>query len=129
MDRLGPQHARKSVTDEAHLGNPDCHWQLNAKVETTDDTLADKARLDDLMERLKAQIESTPSQGFPGPVAVGYHRRGVAHATPYAADRIDYSNWELSADRSNAARREMIAGGMDPHKFGRVVGLADGAVR
>ena len=35
-----------------------------------------------------------------------------------------YSNWELSADRANASRRELIAGGMDEAKMLRVVGLA-----
>lgn len=38
--------------------------------------------------------------------------------------RVDYTNWELSADRANAARRALIAGGMQEEKIGRVVGLA-----
>jgi chemotaxis protein MotB len=38
--------------------------------------------------------------------------------------RPDYSNWELSADRANAARRALLDGGMDPAKIARVVGLA-----
>jgi chemotaxis protein MotB len=37
----------------------------------------------------------------------------------------DYTNWELSADRANAARREFIAGGVKPERFAQVVGLAD----
>lgn len=36
-----------------------------------------------------------------------------------------YSNWELSSERSNAARRELINGGLDPVKTARVIGLAD----
>lgn len=39
-------------------------------------------------------------------------------------DSPDYSNWELSADRANASRRELIAGGMSPEKMLRVVGLS-----
>jgi chemotaxis protein MotB len=35
-----------------------------------------------------------------------------------------YTNWELSADRANAARRALVAGGMDAGKVVRVVGLA-----
>jgi chemotaxis protein MotB len=35
-----------------------------------------------------------------------------------------YTNWELSSDRANAARRALVAGGMDPDKIVRVVGLA-----
>ncbi|MGC4028967.1 MAG: OmpA family protein [Steroidobacteraceae bacterium] len=35
-----------------------------------------------------------------------------------------YTNWELSADRANAARRALLDGGLDPQKIARVVGLA-----
>ena len=35
-----------------------------------------------------------------------------------------YSNWELSADRANAARRALLDGGLDETKIARVVGLA-----
>ena len=38
--------------------------------------------------------------------------------------RKQYSNWELSADRANAARRELIKGGMPKEQIGRVVGLS-----
>jgi chemotaxis protein MotB len=36
-----------------------------------------------------------------------------------------YSNWELSADRANAARRALLGGGLVSEKIARVVGLAD----
>jgi chemotaxis protein MotB len=39
------------------------------------------------------------------------------------ADR-GYSNWELSADRANASRRELAAAGMPEDKLARVVGMA-----
>ncbi|HTR07152.1 MAG TPA: motility protein MotB, partial [Paraburkholderia sp.] len=42
----------------------------------------------------------------------------------YAGGEKGYSNWELSADRANASRRELIAGGMDESKVMRVLGLA-----
>jgi chemotaxis protein MotB len=35
-----------------------------------------------------------------------------------------YSNWELSADRANAARRALVAAGLPDGKIARVVGLA-----
>lgn len=38
---------------------------------------------------------------------------------------LDYTNWELSADRANATRRELISHGMDEHKVVRIVGTAD----
>jgi chemotaxis protein MotB len=37
----------------------------------------------------------------------------------------DYSNWELSADRANAARRLLIKGGVHLKKIAQVVGLSD----
>lgn len=49
---------------------------------------------------------------------------GHTDATPYANGSRGYSNWELSADRANASRRELITGGMDEAKMLRVVGLA-----
>ena len=35
-----------------------------------------------------------------------------------------YTNWELSTERANAARRALVEGGLDPDKIARVVGLA-----
>lgn len=49
---------------------------------------------------------------------------GHTDSTPYGGGERGYSNWELSADRANASRRELIAGGMDEQKVARVVGLA-----
>jgi chemotaxis protein MotB len=48
---------------------------------------------------------------------------GHTDSTPYFTD-AGYSNWELSADRANASRRALIAGGMADTKILRVVGLA-----
>jgi chemotaxis protein MotB len=47
---------------------------------------------------------------------------GHTDRKPYVA--VNYTNWELSADRANAARRALLAGGLAPEKIGRVVGLA-----
>ncbi|QDD65308.1 motility protein MotB [Herbaspirillum seropedicae] len=49
---------------------------------------------------------------------------GHTDATPYSKGEKGYSNWELSADRANASRRELIIGGMDESKVLRVVGLS-----
>ena len=49
---------------------------------------------------------------------------GHTDATPYPSGEKGYSNWELSADRANASRRELIAGGMSESKVLRVVGLS-----
>jgi chemotaxis protein MotB len=49
---------------------------------------------------------------------------GHTDSTPFWNGDKGYSNWELSADRANASRRELIAGGMEEAKILRVVGLA-----
>ncbi|WP_067701052.1 MULTISPECIES: flagellar motor protein MotB [unclassified Erwinia] len=43
----------------------------------------------------------------------------------YAGGDRGYSNWELSADRANASRRELIIGGLASGKMIRVIGMAD----
>ncbi|MEL4014686.1 flagellar motor protein MotB [Dryocola clanedunensis] len=43
---------------------------------------------------------------------------------PYARGELGYSNWELSADRANASRRELMYGGLTDGKVLRVVGMA-----
>ncbi len=53
---------------------------------------------------------------------------GHTDATPFSTGESAYSNWELSADRANASRRELIAGGMDEFKLLRVVGLSSSAL-
>jgi chemotaxis protein MotB len=42
---------------------------------------------------------------------------------PYTGAR-GYTNWDLSADRANAARRALQEGGLESRKVARVVGLA-----
>ena len=49
---------------------------------------------------------------------------GHTDAALYGGGDKGYSNWELSADRANATRRELLAGGMSDEKIVRVVGLA-----
>lgn len=46
---------------------------------------------------------------------------GHTDATQYAGGDRGFSNWELSASRANASRRELIVGGMDDRKVVRVV--------
>jgi chemotaxis protein MotB len=49
---------------------------------------------------------------------------GHTDATPYNGPD-HFGNWELSAERANAARRALIDGGMPAEKVTRVVGLAE----
>ena len=48
---------------------------------------------------------------------------GHTDSTPYG--RPDYSNWELSADRANAARRILTESGLDDNRISQVRGFAD----
>ena len=50
---------------------------------------------------------------------------GHTDAVPYSGGTAGYSNWELSSDRANAARRALVAGGLREDKLLQVRGLAD----
>lgn len=49
---------------------------------------------------------------------------GHTDQTPFPGGERGYSNWELSADRANASRRELINAGMPEDKLVRVTGMA-----
>ncbi|GAB2512522.1 flagellar motor protein MotB [Lysobacter humi (ex Lee et al. 2017)] len=68
-----------------------------------------------ILIELAAYLDQVPNR-----VAIAGH----TDVTPYSA-RIGYSNWELSAERANAARRALIEGGYGAGKLARIVGLAD----
>ncbi len=53
---------------------------------------------------------------------------GHTDRTPYGNGERGYSNWELSADRANSSRRELVAAGMPDDKMARVVGLASSSL-
>ncbi len=58
---------------------------------------------------------------LPNYLSIGGHTDGL----PFAGGYRGYSNWELSSDRANASRRELVAGGFDSDKLLRVSGFAD----
>ena len=49
---------------------------------------------------------------------------GHTDAQPFPGGDRGYSNWELSSDRANASRRELLAGGLADDRVLRVQGLA-----
>ncbi len=49
---------------------------------------------------------------------------GHTDSTPFAAGDRGYGNWELSADRANASRRELVVGGVTNERVLRVQGMA-----
>ena len=50
---------------------------------------------------------------------------GHTDSLPYRGMVDGYSNWELSSERANAARRELLTGGMHADKILQIRGLAD----
>lgn len=68
----------------------------------------------------------------PNRISIAGHTDATPFATRYIyveygsfEERRAYTNWELSADRANAARRELIIGGLHKNKVAEVIGLAD----
>jgi chemotaxis protein MotB len=78
-----------------------------------------RAELEPYTREILHEIGKTLNQ-MPNKVSLSGH----TDATPYATDRKGFSNWDLSSDRANASRRELIAGGMNEEKVVRVVGLS-----
>jgi chemotaxis protein MotB len=78
-----------------------------------------RAELEPYTKDILHEIGKTLNQ-MPNKISLSGH----TDAQPYASDRKGFSNWDLSADRANASRRELIIGGMDEDKVARVVGLS-----
>jgi len=53
---------------------------------------------------------------------------GHTDAAPFGGGERGYSNWELSSDRANASRRELLLGGLPEDRMLRVQGLASSAL-
>jgi chemotaxis protein MotB len=49
---------------------------------------------------------------------------GHTDAALFSGGEFGYSNWELSSDRANASRRELVSAGLSEGKIVRVAGLA-----
>lgn len=62
-----------------------------------------------------------PINQLPNAITIAGH----TDAMRYASGDRNYSNWELSADRANAARRELVMGSLIEHKVKRILGLGD----
>ena len=58
---------------------------------------------------------------MPNMVRIEGHTDGLKYGNRPAG----YSNWELSTERANAARRELVRGGLQEERVSQVVGFAD----
>jgi chemotaxis protein MotB len=73
----------------------------------------------DLLTRLAEELGKLPNNVL---------LEGHTDSKPYAGDGA-YTNWELSADRANSARRLMQAHGLRPQQVVQVRGFADRQLR
>lgn len=71
-----------------------------------------KVYSEDILVELSRTIRRVPNK-----VSISGH----TDATPYSAEN-GYSNWELSADRANAARRALLWGGLPEDRVAQIVG-------
>ena len=76
-------------------------------------------QIEDAAKKLMAQVAVVVAK-LPNKISVTGH----TDATPYVG-RSNYGNWELSAERANASRRELAAAGLGPERIAKVVGMAD----
>jgi len=74
-----------------------------------------KGYMNDILQAIGAVLSVVPNR---------LTIEGHTDAKPFVGGERGYSNWELSSDRANATRRELVAAGMPDAKLGRVVGLA-----
>jgi chemotaxis protein MotB len=68
-----------------------------------------------LLEKLNAILDSLPNS-----ITI----EGHTDSRRYSQKR-DYTNWELSTERANSARRVLMGAGLPPERMDRVVGHAD----
>lgn len=74
-----------------------------------------KFYFEDILLELAPMVGSVPNK-----ISISGH----TDATPFGS-REDYSNWELSADRANTARRTLLFGGVKNKQIAQVVGLGE----
>jgi chemotaxis protein MotB len=109
-------------------------YQSQLKIDITDEGL--RVLITDEANRPMFANASAEMQGFaqdiikamaptfndlPNTISISGHTDSI----PYANNNGAYTNWELSADRANTARRVLLAGGLDSKHMLRVTGLAD----
>lgn len=80
------------------------------------------ARLQPYFEDILLAMADT-IKAVPNKISISGH----TDAKPYAGTG-DFGNWELSANRANAARRALVAGGYPDEQVARVVGYASSSL-
>jgi len=145
-------HALKQIREQQAKAEAEMLSSLKEKIEAVIDAngklsqYKSQIRLDMTAEGLRIQIVddqnrpmfdsgSSQVQGYMQDLlrAIGHVLQEVPNkltieghtdALAFSSGDSGYSNWELSADRANGSRRELIAGGLSGNKVLRVQGLA-----
>ena len=108
-------------------------YKQQVLIDITDDGL--RIQIVDNLKRPMFALSDDELQSYARDImkAIGKSLNGVENkltlsghtdAHPFPNKEKSYSNWELSADRANAARRELVNGGMDETKLLQVIGLS-----
>jgi len=77
------------------------------------------SELTDEAKTILTEIAQTIKE-LPNPIMIGGHTDARAFQSANG-----YTNWELSADRANSARRFLATVGIDPKQITRIIGYAD----
>jgi len=75
---------------------------------------------EELIAKLASELRKLPNH---------LYIEGHTDSKPFSGGDSGYSNWELSADRANAARRIMMTTGLRQDQVGQVRGFADQKLR
>lgn len=77
-----------------------------------------KPYMNDILSALAETIDGVPNR-----LSISGHTDALVFT-----ERGDYSNWELSADRANSARRALLNNGLGKKRLAQIVGLADSSL-
>jgi chemotaxis protein MotB len=136
---LARQDARKiaalSAKISAAISNSPKLAEFSAQIRL--DTTPDGLRIQIIDDQKRPMFDSGSAQVKPymrdilreiGAALSGVENKisldGHTDRSPYGSGDRGYSNWELSSDRANASRRELVSSGMPDDKIARVMGLA-----
>lgn len=123
----------KGQVEEMVAGNNEFEWFNDAlEIELTEEGLAihitdreNRPIFDSGLEQLKPYARQVLwalaeiLMDVPNKVSVYGHTDSV----PYSTVTDEYTNWELSADRANSARRALVEGGMANERFSQIIGM------
>jgi chemotaxis protein MotB len=118
----------KAITDSPELSDLQDNIQVDMTSEGMRIQIVDReggalfesgsAQMTNRTHELLKQIGKVIAE-LPNDISISGH----TDASPFS--RGDYSNWELSSDRANASRRELVSSGIDITRIVQVIGKAD----